>query len=147
MARAVITQKDLPDLAKYADDIPGKIIKFIPGESVAAYLGIDQIVHQLDRSEGAKQNLLWVVFLVILVGTPFYLRSSQAPKQPTVVQVGITCVAFVIWVASLGGPFVLTWDAYDTVYASIAILLFTFAVPIIYNPQPTETKLPEQGEG
>jgi hypothetical protein len=144
MAREIRTVKDLNkskppaaaapaappgagDLKK--DDYLAKLLKYIPAETIAVYTFIDGVIKSL--SQAIPAWILWVVFGVILVLTPVYLYRNQGVRKRT--QLGLSALAFAVWVFSLGGPFV-TISGYKGYYGAIFMPLFTFAIALI-NPE------------
>lgn len=112
--------------AGQADQYQDRLIKYIPGDVIAVYLAITGIL----KTAGGHvpvQVIQWVVFVVLLPGTWFYLwRVAQVTKWQQIV---ISVVAFIVWVFSLGGPFTqLHW--YDPIYGAIVLPLYTFLAPI-----------------
>lgn len=99
----------------------GKLLKLIPSEIVAAYLAIQGIV----PVESHKWGLL-IVAIVLLIITPFYLLRVQKVKKTF--QVVVSSLAFIVWVYSLGGPFVY-FKIYEPWIASVILLLWTTFIP------------------
>jgi hypothetical protein len=107
----------------------GRLLKLIPSEIVAAYLAIQGIV----PAESQKLGLL-VLSLVLLVLTPLYLLRVQKVKQVT--QVVVSSLAFIVWLYSLGGPFVY-FNIYEPWIASVILLLWTTFVPQFFKTDET----------
>ena len=108
----------------------GRLLKLIPSEIVAAYLAIQGIV----PVESQKLGLL-VLSLVLLVLTPLYLLKVQKVKQVT--QVVVSSFAFIVWVYSLGGPFV-HFKIYEPWIASVILLLWTTFIPQFFKTGDTD---------
>jgi hypothetical protein len=114
MGRRVITQPELdkektalspgtrgiagsPATITQKDDYPSALLKYIPGEIVAAFVLVNGVM-----SSTAKPAIwaYWAVFAALFVLTPLYLlRVTQEPnKKPAVAQVVVSTIAFAIWV-------------------------------------------------
>jgi len=107
-----------------ADSYADRLLKYIPSEVIAVYLTVDAI---LKSATDMRIPVLWVVFLVLLVATPFYLwRVANIVKKD---QIAISTLAFIVWVFAMGGPFI-SLSFYHPVYGAVALPLFTFLVPI-----------------
>jgi len=101
-----------------------RLLKLIPSEIVAAYLAIEGIV----STQPAIQNkvLTWVcVFLFILI--PFHLWYVFKVRK--VLQIVVTMISFVVWIFSIGGPF-LQYPWYLQVYGAVVLILWTITVPL-----------------
>jgi hypothetical protein len=114
---------EVPNPDSYTD----RLLKYIPVEVVAVYLAVNGALGTLTDA-GTRTFLIWVVFFLLLAGTPLYLARIQ--KVSKRVQLLIATVSFAVWVFSVGGPFSnLGW--YQPVYGAIILPLFTFFVPVI----------------
>lgn len=123
----------LPPQAPAGDDYSTRVMKYIPGEAVAVYIGVDRVVREM----GGEAALLWIAFLVILALTPVYLYRVQ--KVRAWPQLVVSTLAFAVWVFSLGGPFASTFaEWYRPVYGAVLLPLFTFAVGAIVPWQEGE---------
>jgi len=93
---------------------------------VGLYLTLYGMMGAVPKSQ--KKVLLWIIFGVGLVGTPFYLRLAASVTKK--MQLLISTVAFAVWVlATGGGPFAgFPW--YHEVYGSMALIMFTFLAPM-----------------
>jgi len=114
-------------LAAAPDDFLARLIKLIPSEVVAVYLGLDGVLR------GARDTLplapaFWVVFGVMLVGTPLFLWRVQNVEKP--VQLAVSTLSFAVWVFVAGGAAQEVVHLNPTVGA-IVLLLYTFFVPIL----------------
>ena len=105
-----------------------KLLKLIPSEIVAAYMVLKGIV----PAESGKWGL-FVVSLVLLIITPFYLSKFEKVKKAS--QVAFSSLSFIIWVYSIGGPFVY-WGLYEPWIASIALVLWTLIIPLFFKTNP-----------
>lgn len=136
MSRSIITQSDIAanaaarsgvSAALAPDGYGSRVLKYIPAEVVAVYIGIQGALNAAEPS-GANATLLWITFGLLLVLTPVYLwRVGHVTKA---VQLVIATVSFAVWVFSLGGPFAL-FPWYQPVYGAVLLPLYTFAMGII----------------
>lgn len=131
--REIITEKSFKaGLAKVsaADQTDGyvdKIIKLIPGEVVALYITLAGI---LAAGGMSSSTMIWVIFFVCLIGTPLYL--NRISHVGNTVQIGISTVAYIVWVFALGGPFAtLSW--YLPIYGALLLPIFTFFAPMVFE--------------
>ncbi len=109
------------------DTYQDRLLKYIPAEVVATYVFLDGVARTGNNGAGAP-SLRWFIFLILLLGTWFYLERVQQVRK--VQQLIISTIAFAVWVLSLGGPFTsLGW--YSPVYGAVLLPLYTFAVPVI----------------
>jgi len=109
------------------DDLPSRVIKYIPGEIVALYLACLGI---LSVGE-VPTSIYWLVFGVLLIIAPLYTwRLSQYSMLPTALaQIVVAAIAFVVWAYALGMPFTLLgW--YNPAVASVLVLLCTGIPPL-----------------
>jgi hypothetical protein len=137
MSRRVYTKEDIRVLRnakintpQEADDTITQILKYIPAEIVAAFLAIDGVFVSM------KTPIMyqWILFVVLLVVTPFYLwkvtndNNLNAAKG----QMVVGTLAFCIWVFAIGGPFA-TYDWYsaNVYWGSIGIGVCNVVFPII----------------
>jgi len=117
-----------------------KLVKLIPTEIVGAYMVLAGILGYGPASESSAllfaripdsqlaPILIQVVFGVLLVLTPFYLR--KVCKVSNWLQIGVTMVSFVVWVYTLGGPFVV-WGLHYTLIATVALVLWSLIPPLL----------------
>jgi hypothetical protein len=106
------------------DEYLGRLIKYIPTEIVGLYLFLAGIIPS--KTSGPDYDSLWVVFWICLVLTFVYMwRATRSPGgKPLWIQVVIATIAFPIWVAAIGGPFVtLSW--YKGYFASALLAIAT----------------------
>jgi hypothetical protein len=112
-----------------------KLIKYIPGELVAAYLALDGILREELMGDPISMWLYWGVFIALLVLTPLYVKyrpSQEAKEQSIRYHCCAATVAFAVWVFALGGPFAVTWPSiYRPVYGSLLLIVTTLIIPVI----------------
>ena len=113
------------------DSYLAKVVRYIPGEIVAAYLAT---YNALKAAAGIPFTaVLWGVVAVLGVLTPFwiiYATSDPAKPRPTF-QACAATFAFIVWVFAIPeGPFSdLSW--YNSVYGFLALMLSTFLIPLV----------------
>lgn len=124
-------QAEALDKASYFE----KLLKYIPGELVAAYLALDGILREELMTDHISQVLYWGVFGALLLLTPLYVKyrpSQEAQDESIRFHCCAATVAFAVWVFALGGPFAVTWpNIYRPVYGSLLLIITTLALPII----------------
>lgn len=139
MGRRVITAKDVSTFTTMGaqraagaqpglDDYASKLLKYIPAEIVAGFVAIDGIIKSVTDVPAAVG---WIVFLVLLVLTPFYIWrvTTEADKSLAVAQIAVSTIAFFVWVFAVGGPFSsLGW--YMPLYGAVLLVLYTLTVPV-----------------
>jgi len=127
----VYTARDAAvDPTKKEDSYLAKVVKYIPGEIVAAYVAASGALESAQN--GVKlETALWVVMAVLLVLTPIWILIATAePNKPRpVFQAVAGAVAFASWVFALGGPFKF-YQWYVSVYGTLVLILVTLVMPI-----------------
>ncbi len=110
---------------KEPDNYTSRLLKYIPAEVIALYLTLDALIR---TSEQLPISVYWIVFVVCLVLTYFYLRRVE--KVGKNIQLLISVIAYCVWVFAIGGPFVyLNW--YQPIYGGLLLPTYTLAVAII----------------
>jgi len=111
----------------HADDYQSRLLKYIPAEVIAVYLRLDSVIRSA-KDQIPSQLWLWIIFAVLLVGTPLYLwRVSKVAKKGQLI---ISTIAFAVWVFALGGAFG-SQGWYHPVYGALLLPLYTFFVPVL----------------
>jgi len=103
-----------------------RLTRIIPAELIAAFIAIDGIT-SVDPE--ARPLALWVSTIALTLAVPFYLWFVHQVRNA--IQLIISAFSFVVWVFSIGGPFltdVTLW--YRPVWGSVALILWTTVVPI-----------------
>lgn len=107
------------------DDYFGRLIKYIPGEVVALYIGATGVV---PATHPSRLSYLWVIFGFCVVATFVYMfltARDETTKKPIWLQVVLATIGFPIWAYAMGGPFAsLSW--YDTLAGSLLLMATTF---------------------
>jgi hypothetical protein len=127
-----------------------KLIKMVPTEILGAYMalsgsiGFDPTMTPTSVDVTTKA-LITVVFFALLGLTPVYLRRITGVRNKT--QLLVTSASFVVWVYTLGGPFV-AWGIYHQKASTAVLVLWSLTIPIIVRPQETHGSqpLPEPSE-
>lgn len=100
-----------------------KLVKCIPTEILGAYVVIAGVIPQ-DKLKYA----LTISSIVLLIIIPFYM--SIITKVNNKLQIVASCISFVVWVYTLGGPFK-AWGIYEGYIGSLILVLWTLIVPMI----------------
>jgi hypothetical protein len=120
----------MPREIKSTNEFRSKLLKLIPSEIVAAYMVLQGIIPE----DSGKWGLI-IVSLVLLIITPFYLSKFEKVKKAS--QIAFSTASFVIWVYTLGGPFVF-WGVYKPWIASIVLVLWTLIIPLFFGAKPED---------
>jgi hypothetical protein len=107
-----------------------RLTKMIPGEVIGLYLVGSGLIPK-DQNIGL---LVWslVCLAAVVVVRAFGTADPAAKKGPSWIQVGIAAVAFVVWLYSMGGPFV-AFGLYVPYVGSLLVLAWSFFVPYLYQ--------------
>lgn len=116
-----------------------KVVKLIPTEIVGAYMVLVGAI-----PVGQEKIGTLIISGVLLLLTPLYLWKLSGVTN--VLQMAATSFSFIVWVYSLGGPFQ-AWGVYSPGWASIALIIWTLAIPLIVSPkaQPAPAPAPNPG--
>ena len=129
------------------DNYAAKIIKLIPADIVAVYLGVSSLFSSL--SVTTRFYAQSIVFLIILFITPLYLKKAGGVTD--VAQRRVAMLSFVVWGISLGGPFEYLLNGYEItaqLLGGALIMLYTLVVPMLYRPKsPTSGTNPADVSG
>lgn len=108
-----------------------RLLKMIPGEVVGVYMIGSGFLPEknLPFAAGWVVVCLLLVILVRVYGT----GDSSKGQKPQGLPVAIAALAFVIWIFWLGGPFELLNIPYRAQLASLAVLVWSFVIPLIYK--------------
>lgn len=109
-----------------ADSYQAQFLKLIPVEVISAYITIEGLLtgSVIPKSEPTLyRGLLWGVFVILAVLNPLYLRHVSKVKDRR--QIRLSAGAFLIYVVSLGGPFL-----YLGLDGGIVRLLGSILIPI-----------------
>jgi hypothetical protein len=103
-----------------------RVLKYIPADVVGAWVAVTGILKSNAEGDPNADALLWGVFAFGLVFTAWWTWfQTREPGQPSATQQTlIATLAFAVWVAALGGPF-LTVPGFRELYGSLALIAFT----------------------
>lgn len=107
-----------------------RLLKMIPAEVISLYLVGSGLI-----PEGQLIALtVWAVICLIgVVIVRIYGTADPAQgKSPDWIHIAISVAAFIIWIYSLGGPFV-AWNLHVPWVGSLLVLTWTFFVPLFYK--------------
>ena len=125
------------DVAAGQADSPGqymeRLLKLIPAEAVALYLVGAGIVPK--DQPWALVGWTVVCFIAVIVVRTMGTADPKEGEKPVVPIVVLSCVAFVLWIYSIGGPFAAFEDHNLAIpwLGSLMIFAFTFFAPFIYK--------------
>lgn len=106
-----------------ADDYWNRLLKYIPIDVIGVYLAATGAVSSVS-GHTKREAVLWIIFGVVLVVTPIYLRNVAGVVRSR--QLAISAAAFAVWAFALGGPFAESWSGYEPWMGSLAIILSAF---------------------
>jgi hypothetical protein len=125
MAREITSQEGYQD----------KLVKLVPTEIIGAYLfistgilGLSPAAPSIPQDAETKVWIL-VVSIALLILTPLYLLKLNGVTN--VMQVLVTTVSFLVWVYSLGGPFVVWEWGYSPKIAGSVLVLWSLTTPLL----------------
>ncbi len=118
------------------DSYQAQFLKLIPVEVISAYITIEgllkgSILPQQDPK--LYSGLLWGVFVSLAILNPLYLRHVTKVSDRR--QIALSAGAFIIYVASLGGPFPFLGfnEPVIRLLGSILIPIYTLIALIVLN--------------
>jgi hypothetical protein len=116
--------REIKDTNQSTEKYTEKLLKLIPSEIIAAYLAIDGILSS--QPDIQKQIIPWVCAF-LLISIPFHLWFLFNVRK--LFQIIVTMISFVVWIFSIGGPFLYhTW--YLKIYGAVVLILWTLTVPL-----------------
>ena len=110
----------MSDPGSYRDSL----LKLVPAEAVAAYTTIGGIAESAVIN---RWTILYIAYFGLAAILPFYLRFAAGIRSWS--RIVVTTISFLIWAISIDPPFGGRFD-YDPLYASVVLILWTFAMPI-----------------
>jgi len=130
--------REVNDTQPFAD----KLVKLIPTEIVGAYMVLAGIIGFSPTSnsvptDGMARTLIQVVFFILLILTPIYLRMVTGVSN--LVQIIVTSISFIVWVYTLGGPFVV-WKIFYPLVSSVVLVLWSLVTPLLVKS--ADSKVP-----
>jgi hypothetical protein len=116
------------------DSYVTKLLKMIPAEVISLYLaGLALIPASLPDPQKIAP-MAWVGLCFILVILARYVMTKDKNTSPDWMIVGLSAVSFLIWSYSMGGPWATT-GIYITWLGGLAVLVWTFAVPLCFKDE------------
>jgi len=103
-----------------------KLVKCIPTEILGAYIVIAGVIPS-DQTKYA----LTISSIALLLVIPFYMSIVNKVTNKT--QIVVSCISFIIWVYTLGGPFTV-WGIYKGYIGSIILVFWALMTPMIVKP-------------
>ncbi len=129
--RAITARDAAADPSTPESGYLAKVVRYIPGEIVAAYLAAYNAV--ATASGVPTQTVLWIIAIVLTVLTPVWILYATAdPTKPRpVFQAVAATLGFIFWVFAIpGNPFsFMAW--YQPVYGFLVLILGTFLMPLL----------------
>ncbi len=116
------------------DGYVDRVAKYVPGEVLAAYVAIQNILTNPDACNGTVPLFWWVVFALFLGATPGYIyKLSEGGTKPWKVHATVSTVAFVVWSYALTAcpKFSVFYDAHDEKTGAALLVLFTLFAGLI----------------
>lgn len=111
--------RQIQPAASYQD----KLTKLIPGEVIAAYLAIQNLVM---GEPAIRDAVLLASAAILLFVIPFYLRKVH--QVSSVAQIVVTAISFLVWVFSVSVVFI-TAVPIHPLWGSVVLILWTTIVP------------------
>lgn len=108
------------------DDYLKRLVRYIPAETIAAYIALDNLMKVQDKIP--KAPLEWGVLGLMLIYTFFHMKRVRHVSSTS--QVLISVGAFLAWAAGNGGPFD-SLSFWSPAFGSAAVILATLAIPLI----------------
>jgi hypothetical protein len=121
-ARAVSGTNEDPYLAK--------LLRYIPGEIVAAYLALFNAAKAAFDPAALSNILLWVIGILVVLTPLWILIATRDPQKPTpYFQAVAATVAFLVWLFAI--PETPFSQLIDPFYGFLALVISTLVMPII----------------
>jgi len=110
-----------------------RLVKLIPTEIIGAYTALATILG-FGPGEGtndySNQSLIMFVFFALLLLTPIYAWKINGIRYK--LQLVLITISFVIWVYTLGGPFV-KWNMYYPNVSVVILILWSLIPPLFVS--------------
>ena len=113
-----------------------RLVKLVPADVISVYMATFTIIK--NQATGNKDALQWIIFGVIGLILPFYLKKLGNVSD--IKQIVICIISYLIWVFSMGGPVDgLTCLGFPAQFlAAVITPLFTLAAPwLVYLNKPS----------
>lgn len=112
------------------ESFPAKVIRYVPGEIVAAYVAAASAINS--ASGVPIETLQWIITVILALLAPLwilYVAGKGDIRRPNFQAVAAT-VGFVVWVFALGGPFIY-FEWYHPLYGSLSLIVSTLLFPVL----------------
>lgn len=107
-----------------------RLLKMIPAEVLGVYtIGAGFIPKTEHVAEAVWASICLVLVVVVRLWGTADPSNDQGPQK---IPVAVAAIAFVIWIYNLGGPFA-TYGLHVPYIGSLAVLLWSFAIPLFYK--------------
>lgn len=104
-----------------------KLRGFIPANVLALSVSTEGAINMFS---GGQLIVSWIVFIILIIGLPFYIWFVQKKKEVTAIIIAI--ISYIILELSMGGPFARTWsESADLIQGIGGILGLIFAILVI----------------
>ena len=112
-----------------SDGYINRVLKYIPAETVTAYIGIQAIAY--DTEVPAQPQTWWyIVFAVLLIGTPLYVWRMAEKDKPWKLHAILASLGFVVWSYALHATGKISPYHGEGIYigelAGVLLILFPF---------------------
>jgi len=122
------------------DDYLDRVAKYIPAETLTAYVAIQSFV---ERPEAGPPFWWIIVFLILLIGTPLYIRLRRKEGQVWKLHALIGTLGFLIWSYALHdndkfspwGDGILNIP-HDAIFAGVLLIIFPFITGLFIPRKP-----------
>lgn len=130
MSRRIITSQLQGVSGGEVDTYTDRVVKYIPADIIAAWTAASGLV--ATASNVPTNKVLWIVFAVGLILTPFWIlkQTAKSGHPPAVTQSLVGMGAFFVWVFAMGGPFA-SLSFYRPLYGSLILIFYTLLVAFI----------------
>jgi hypothetical protein len=126
------------------DNYVTKIIKYIPAESVAAYLAATGII--ATAADIPIRTVLWIIAVSLFVFTFLWQLFGASGKSEGLplpfYQAIVSTIAFAVWVSVVSGD-ILIGTGWNPVYGSLLALAITLFVPLLEKVFVRPKRMPE----
>ncbi len=127
------------------DNYVTKLIKYIPGEAIAAYLAATGIIATA-AADIPERTVLWIIAGVLFAFTFLWTLYGAGGRREGLplpfYQAIVSTIAFAVWVSVASGD-ILIGTGWHPVYGSLLALLITLFVPLLEKWFVRPKRLPE----
>jgi hypothetical protein len=129
--------REINEKQRFAD----KLVKFIPTEIIGAYMALASFlgygpISNITPVDEVKSTLIQIMFVILLIMTPIYLTKVSGVRNR--LQLFISTISFIVWVYTLGGPFIV-WKFYHPDISSSLLVLWSLVPPIFVKANVAES--------